>query len=195
MRSSCWKEWDSKVVFSDKPSSSDSGKKLLNGANANCNFCTEGGRGQGGEKRENWTITHLVNKNQCSQTTLLTAHLHLPSLLALINTGSHLIKAVQFQKPILRVWHFKESEKATWIFISYHSTRTSGAPGEPGWEVSGWGWVGGGFYSCLKHVCTFSRSSTLFLRLCTSSVTFSAGLSLPPAGNQTNTEIYIRGEG
>lgn len=143
MRSSCWKEWDSKVVFSDKPSSSDSGKKLLNGANANCNFCTEGGRGQGGEKRENWTITHLVNKNQCSQTTLLTAHLHLPSLLALINTGSHLIKAVQFQKPILRVWHFKESEKATWIFISYHITRTSGAPGEPGWEVLGWGWVGG----------------------------------------------------
>lgn len=44
MRSSCRKEWDSKVVFSDKPSSSDSGKKLLNGANTNCNFCAEGER-------------------------------------------------------------------------------------------------------------------------------------------------------
>ncbi len=44
MRSSCWKEWDSKVVFSDQPSSSDSGKKLLKGANTNCNFCTEGER-------------------------------------------------------------------------------------------------------------------------------------------------------
>lgn len=45
MRSNCWKEWDSKVVFSDKPSSSESGKKLLNGAKTNCNFCTEGERG------------------------------------------------------------------------------------------------------------------------------------------------------
>lgn len=46
MRSSCWKEWDSKVVFSDKPSSSDSGKKLLKGANTSCSFCTEAERGE-----------------------------------------------------------------------------------------------------------------------------------------------------
>lgn len=40
MRSSCWKEWDSKVVFS-KPSSRERGKKLLNGAKTNCSFCSE----------------------------------------------------------------------------------------------------------------------------------------------------------
>lgn len=41
MRSSCWKEWDSKVVFSDMPSSNDSGKKLLKGVSTNCSFLTE----------------------------------------------------------------------------------------------------------------------------------------------------------
>lgn len=42
MRSSCWKEWDSKVVFSEKPSSNDSGKILVNGSSTSCNFWTEG---------------------------------------------------------------------------------------------------------------------------------------------------------
>lgn len=67
MRSSCWKEWDSRVVFSDKPSSSDSGKKLLKGANTNCNFCAA--REKTGEEMrgkrttlQKRTITHLVNK-------------------------------------------------------------------------------------------------------------------------------------
>lgn len=38
MRSSCWKEWDSKVVFSDRPSSSDRGKTLVKGASTICSF-------------------------------------------------------------------------------------------------------------------------------------------------------------
>lgn len=40
MRSSCWKEWDSKVVFSDQPSSRERGKKLLKGVKTSCSFCS-----------------------------------------------------------------------------------------------------------------------------------------------------------
>lgn len=46
MRSSCWKEWDSKVVFSEKPSSKDSGKTLVNGASTSCSFWMGGGQNE-----------------------------------------------------------------------------------------------------------------------------------------------------
>lgn len=40
---------------------------------------------------------------------------------------------------------------------------------------------------------TFSRSSTLFLRLCTSSVTFSSRARLPPAYHKKKSHLYIEG--
>ena len=82
------------------PRPATAGRSCWRGPTPTATSAQREAEGEGGEMTENWTITHLVNKNQCSQTVLLTAHLRLPSLLALINTGSYLIKAVKFQKPI-----------------------------------------------------------------------------------------------
>lgn len=76
MRSSCWKEWDSKVVFSDQPSSRDRGKKLLKGAKTSCSFCS----GRRKKKKKNcseerkktrrnktacWNIASTFPRNTC----------------------------------------------------------------------------------------------------------------------------------
>lgn len=103
MRSSCWKEWDSKVVFSDKPSSSDSGKKLLNGANTNCNFCTE--REREGHTKEirillqKHIFTQPINKNKSVWPTITTA----------ATLSACLTKHLFASNKTVQVWRFKES--------------------------------------------------------------------------------------
>lgn len=110
MRSSCWKEWDSKVVFSDRPSSSDSGKKLLNGANTNCNFCARGGRGGRMKECRRRTITQLINQKasvaqlQFSSQSSLNLSACLTKHMFTSNKTSQ-----NFLKATVQVWHFIES--------------------------------------------------------------------------------------
>lgn len=67
MRSSCRKEWDRKVVFSGKPSSSDSGNRLLKGASTNCNFYMAREKGEVGVRNEK-NINHHLQMSPLSQT-------------------------------------------------------------------------------------------------------------------------------